>query len=144
MGSKDRHPLPGLSPGSKRGAVVTLLQRVVALAILGVVLAGCSSIQLRTATAPVSACDDALGSGRLVANAQTGLAFQAPSGEVLPVLWPYGYSARRGISSGIELIDEKGKVIAREGDFVTAGGGTGNDGLFAVCAGSVKVVAAPG
>lgn len=119
-----------------------MLQRIVALALLGVVLAGCA-VQLKTAPAPVSACDDALASGRLVANAQTGLAFEGSTGEVLPVLWPFGYSARRGVA-GIELLDSGGAVIAHEGDFVTAGGGTGNDGLFAVCPASVKVVPPPG
>lgn len=118
-----------------------MLQRIVALAILGVVLAGCT-VQLRTAPAAVQDCDLALGSGQLAANPQSGLGFKIASGEVLPVVWPYGYSARRGVS-GTELIDEKGAVVAREGDFVTAGGGTGNDG-FVVCAGSVKVVPAPG
>jgi hypothetical protein len=121
---------------------MTMLRRIVALAILGVVLAGCS-VQLRTAPAPMNACEDALGSGRLVANSQSGLAFQDSAGGVTPVLWPFGYAARRG-ATGVELLDEKGAVIAREGDFVTAGGGTGNDGFFAVCAGSVKVVPAPG
>lgn len=119
-----------------------MLRRIVALAFLGVVLAGCA-VQLRTAPAPVSACDDALASGRLVANAQSGLAFQDQAGGVTPVLWPFGYSARRGVG-GIELLDSGGAVIAREGDFVTAGGGTGNDGLFEVCPASLKVVPPPG
>lgn len=121
---------------------MTTLQRIVALALLGVVLAGCS-VQLRTAAAPVSACEDALASGRLVANGQTGLAFADPTGAVIPVLWPYGYSARRGVS-GVELLDSGNVVIAREGDYVQAGGGTGNDGLFAVCPASIKVVPPPG
>jgi hypothetical protein len=119
-----------------------MLRRILALVLLAMVLAGCS-VQLRTAPAPVSACDDALASGRLVANAQTGLAFEDQAGGVMLVLWPFGYSASRGVG-GIELRDAGGAVIAREGDFVTAGGGTGNDGLFAVCPASVKVVPPPG
>jgi hypothetical protein len=119
-----------------------MLQRIGALALLVVVVGGCS-VQLKTAAAPVQACEDALGSGRLVANAQSGLGFADPAGAATPILWPFGYSARRGVS-GLEILDETGVVVAREGDFVQAGGGTGNDGFFAVCAGSVQVVPAPG
>lgn len=121
---------------------MTRFRGLAALALLGVVLAGCT-VQLKTAPAPVTGCDDALASGRLVANAQTGLAFADADGAVMPVLWPFGYSARRGLA-GLELLDAGGAVVAREGDVVTAGGGTGNDGLFAVCAGSVKVLPPPG
>lgn len=117
-----------------------MLQRIGALALLVVVIAGCSPAALKVASVPQSACDDALGSGQLVTNAQSGLALST-AGQILPVLWPFGYSARRG-ATGLDLLDESGKVIAHEGDFVQAGGGTGNDGLFAVCAGSVKVVPA--
>ena len=118
-----------------------MLQRIVALAILGLVLAGCS-VQLKTGPAPISACDDALASGRLVSNAQSGLALEAIDRSIVPVLWPHGYTARRGLS-GIELLDSGGAVLAREGDFITAGGGTGNDGFFAACPASVKVVPPP-
>ena len=95
-----------------------MLQRILALALLGTVLAGCGTVQLRTAAAPISACDDALASGRLVSSAESGLALQATDGTIVPVLWPFGYTARRGVS-GIELIDNGGAVLAREGDFVT-------------------------
>jgi hypothetical protein len=134
-----------------------MFQRMCALALLGVTIAAIAAcapaqlgtapptgapVHLRTAPAAVNVCDDALGSGRLVANAQTGLAFSDATGATMPILWPFGYSARRE-GSGIALLDETGKVLAHEGDFVQAGGGTGNEGLFAVCAGSVKVVPAP-
>ena len=119
-----------------------MLQRMCALALLGATIAACTPVQLRTGPAAVNVCDDALGSGRLVANAQTGLAFVDATGATIPILWPFGYSARRE-GTGIVLVDETGKVIAHEGDFVQAGGGTGNEGLFAVCAGSVKVVPPP-
>lgn len=120
-----------------------LVQRTIALALLGGVLAGCGPVSLRTQAAPVSACDDALASGRLVAHGPSGLAFQGTDGSILPARWPFGYTARRGVS-GIELLDNAGAILAHEGDFVTAGGGTGNDGVFDVCPASVKLVAAPG
>lgn len=119
------------------------LQRTMALVFLGAVLAGCGPVSLRTQPAPVSVCDDALASGTLVSDGPSGLAFQGTDGAILPARWPFGYTARRGVS-GIELVDNGGTVLAHEGDFVTAGGGTGNDGVFDVCPASVKVVPAPG
>jgi len=134
-----------------------VLQRMWALALLGATIAAIAAcapaqlgtapatgapVQLRTAPAAVNVCDDALGSGRLVANAQTGLAFSDATGATIPILWPFGYSARRE-GSGIALLDKTGKVVAHEGDFVQAGGGSDGKGVFAVCAGSVKVVPPP-
>lgn len=117
--------------------------RLAALALIAVVLAACSPVQLRTAPAPVDACEDALGSGRLVTSQQSELALQGTTGEVFQVLWPFGYSARSA-GTGVELLDETGKVIAREGDFIQAGGGFGVNGVFGACAGSVRVVPVPG
>lgn len=117
--------------------------RLAALALIAVVLAACSPVQLRTAPGTVDACEDALGSGRLVTNQQSGLALQDTTGDVHPVLWPFGYSAQSG-ATGVELLDETGKVVAREGDFIQAGGGFGANGEFGVCAGSVTVVPPPG
>jgi hypothetical protein len=113
-------------------------RRFPALALAALMLAGCS-VQLRTAPAPVQGCDEALGSGRLVASTQSGLALADGSGRIMPVLWPFGYTARRD-ATGIALIGQKGEVLAKEGDFVQAAGGTGADGFFAVCDGTVRVV----
>ncbi len=121
-----------------------MLQRIVALALLGVVLAGCGSISLRTASAPVQGCDDALASGRLVMSAASGLALADTTGAVIEVLWPYGYSAKRQIAGGVALLDETGKVLAHEGDSISMGGGLGSNNLWGACAGSVTVVPKPG
>jgi hypothetical protein len=121
---------------------VKVVRQIGALALFVVLVAACSPVQLRTAAAAVQACDDALGSGRLVQSQLSGLALQDTTGQVIPVLWPFGYSARIG-AGGVELLDETGKVVAHEGDFVQAGGGTGNDGVFAVCAGSVRLIPPP-
>ena len=118
------------------------MPKILAITALAVVLSGCS-VQLRTAPAPVNGCDDALLSGRLVTSAQSGLAVVDSTGHVTEVLWPSGYSARRGIS-GIELVDEKGGVVAREGDFVEMGGGLGANDVWNACAGSVTVVPVQG
>jgi hypothetical protein len=111
---------------------------------LAIFIAGCSTLELRTAPARVDVCDDALASGRLVVDPETGLALSDATGRRTGVLWPYGYSARRDLTS-VALLDNTGhtaNVLAREGDFITISGGTGSDGLFAACAGSVQVVAA--
>jgi hypothetical protein len=76
----------------------------------------------------------------------SGLALADATGHVTEVLWPYGYSARRE-PTGVVLLDNTGHTanhLAREGDFISIAGGTGNDGVFAACAGSVMVVPPPG
>ena len=118
------------------------MPKIIGIAALAVLLCGCS-VQLKTAPAPVSVCDDALTSGRLVTSAQSGLALADSTGHVTEVLWPSGYSARRGVS-GIELVDEKGAVVAREGDFVEIGGGLGANDVWNACAGSITVVPVQG
>ena len=67
---------------------------------------------------------DALMQGTLARQAQTGLGIADPNGIVLPVQWPFGYSARMELSK-IVLVDEKGSVVAREGDEIQVGGGMG-------------------
>lgn len=123
---------------------MTLLQRGVALALLGVVLAGCgsSSISLQTAQAPSDACDQALLAGSLERQAQTGLGVGSSDLVVTPVQWPFGYSARKD-GQGIVLVDQAGKVVAREHDRVEVGGGLGNGNLWFAC-GGVKVVSNEG
>jgi hypothetical protein len=111
------------------------------LALMAIGVAGCS-VQLRTDTQPRDACEMALASGRLVADARSGLGLADTTGEVTPVIWPFGYSARRE-ASGVVLLDETGRAVAREGDHIEMGGGFGAD-AFAACAGSIKVVPAPG
>jgi hypothetical protein len=116
--------------------------KILAIAALAVVLSGCS-VQLRTAPAPVNGCDDALLSGRLVTSAQSGLAVVDSTGHVTEVLWPFGYTARRG-ASGVELVDDRGATVAREGDFVEMAGGLGANDVWGACPGSITVVPAQG
>lgn len=114
-----------------------------ALILLVVVLAGCSMVPLRTAPAPAAACDMALASGQLLINRPNGLALRAPNGDGILVLWPFGYSSR-GFVGSMELVHETGRVIPREGDFVEMAGGTGADGVFVACAGTIRLVPSPG
>jgi hypothetical protein len=112
------------------------------LAAMALLVAGCA-VQLRTAPAPVEVCNLALISVPHVTSAQSGLALVDSTGHVTEVLWPFGYTARRGVS-GVELVDEKGAVVAREGDFVEMGGGLGANDVWGACPGSVTVVPAQG
>ena len=118
------------------------MRQILGIAALVILLSGCS-VQLKTAPAPVDVCNLALISGRLVTSAQSGLALDDSTGHVTEVLWPFGYSARRG-TSGVELVDDKGAVVAHEGDFVEMGGGLGANEVWSACAGSVTVVPVQG
>jgi hypothetical protein len=109
------------------------------LALVAVLLAACST-QLRTATVESEACMLALTSGTLARHPETGLGIAGPEGTVQAVEWPFGYSAWTEVSQTV-LVDETGKVIAREGDQIEVGGGLGNgEQLWHAC-GGVQVVA---
>jgi photosystem II stability/assembly factor-like uncharacterized protein len=72
--------------------------------------------------------------GTLVADGRWGIGIRAEVvGGVIGVAWPHGYSARPG--PPIEVLDETGRVVAREGDAVTLPGGQDTDGLWRVCPG---------
>ena len=60
----------------------------------------------------------------LVASARSGLAVQriVGQGEIVEVIWPFGYSATRDTSGLISLHDASGKEIAREGDVIILAG----------------------
>jgi hypothetical protein len=45
------------------------------------------------------------------------------------LLWPDGYAARREADGSVSILDPTGKVVLREGDRFTAGGGPGPRGL---------------
>lgn len=113
-----------------------------ALALLAVAVAACSAAPASTAsptasssapanvairTAPVAnaLCMDALLSGTLARHAQTGLGVTGADGQQMPVEWPFRYSAR-GLGGRLVLVDDTGKIVAREGDRIQVGGGFGN------------------
>lgn len=60
--------------------------------------------------------------GELVADEVDGLAVLLDTGERVAVIWPHGYAAR--VNEGtLELMDETGETVAREGDHIEVGGG---------------------
>lgn len=101
------------------------------IAVAAMVLAGCTSAGIKTASQPSEACMMALLSGTLVEDPRSGLAVSDGQGNITPVEWPYGYSARNELST-IVLVDERGQAVAREGDQVQLGGGLGNE-LWHAC-----------
>ena len=79
-----------------------------------------------------AACMDALASGELVADARWGVALGQIDGPTIQVMWPAGYSARQ-VAGRIELLDERGSLVARVGDAVTIGGGFGAGNAWWAC-----------
>ena len=97
-----------------------------------------TEIQLLTEPQPSDACMDALATGTLVPDPTTGLAIASGNGERTTVMWPFGYTARL-VDNVIELYDDHGIFVAREGDVVSMGGGFGANNLFYACGGSVQL-----
>jgi hypothetical protein len=86
-------------------------------------------------------CPVAMASGQLVRSASWGLVLlEDGSGIVTRIIWPPGYSARGGAI--IEVLDEQGRVVAREEDHVALPGGYLGDREWNVCPG-LNPVASP-
>ena len=128
-----------------------------ALVLTNAVLAGCITmppagtlIAVQTQTpAPIidlgpSGCPAALLEGVLVADDDFGFVVEQADGLVSSVVWPHGYVARD--ADPRELLDGSGRVVARAGDYFSAGGGwlgqSDADG-FTPC-GRIEITAAGG
>ena len=99
-------------------------------------VAACSigpAVALKTAPAANNICMDALLGGTLARHPQTGLGVTSADGQSTAVEWPFGYTSRQE-GTKLALLDETGKVVAREGDQISVGGGFGND-LWHACGG---------
>jgi hypothetical protein len=114
-----------------------------AILVISLAIAACSSTAsatpgaptaqpfgLRTAAVQPQACMDALIVGKLVKHAQSGLGITSADGQQTAVEWPFRYSAWV-LNGRIVLLDETGKVVAREGDEITVGGGFGTQLWYA-------------
>lgn len=83
-----------------------------------------TAFSIRTPAQEPQACMEALMQGRLVRQAQTGLGIGDQSGLVYPVEWPFRFTARLE-GARVVLVDNRGAVVAREGDQISVGGGMG-------------------
>jgi hypothetical protein len=97
---------------------------------------------LRTAGFPaptldggLALCRTARAEGYLARDPETGLGLGAADGsQVRPIIWPYGYSARIEGNVAV-LVNERGDIVAREGDHLVLEGGFGLDDIFEACGG---------
>ena len=80
---------------------------------------------IRTPVVEPQACMEALMSGTLTRNPQSGRGIMSADRRPTAVEWPFGYSATIA-SNRVSLFDKAGKLVAREGDEITIGGGFGN------------------
>jgi hypothetical protein len=115
-----------------------MIGRLFVLAVLVAALGACAAgpappgelLPVPTQTPPPAialgpeACPLALLEGRLVRHEELGVAVQGdPNFPPTIVVWPHGWAAR-DVDGTRELLDADGRVVAREGDLVSAGGGS--------------------
>lgn len=106
------------------------------LPILAGVLAGCAPAPVGPVTLQTQperpVCEIARVAGVLVADPAYGLAYKEEEG-TRGVVWPNGYSARRGQDGVVALIDPAGRIVAREGDAIESGGYWQGDNVAFPC-----------
>ena len=74
---------------------------------------------------------EALMVGSLERTPASGLGIGTAEG-ITAVEWPFGYSAQV-VNAAVVLLDETGKVVAREHDRVHVGGGQGAGAVWFAC-----------
>ena len=135
---------------------IPMVRSIAPYLALALVLAACSAepsppadlVPVPTQTPPPpfdlepQACPAALLEGMLVRHDEAGLAVQGdPNFPATPVVWPHGWAAR-DVDGVRKLLDADGRVVGREGDFVSAGGGmNAPDTAFVPC-GSLEITPA--
>jgi hypothetical protein len=81
-----------------------------------------SRLEIQTATAASAICLLMAGHGVVAPNATSGIGFVDAEGSLQAVTWPFGWSGWRD-GDGVILMDEQGRLAARERDRVSWGGG---------------------
>jgi hypothetical protein len=144
VGGHSRTPREDASAYLRR---VKLRHRVARALIVSLVtiVAGCgfvgstpssnlTSVALRTwpSMSPSDACMQALATGPLVLDPVSGLGLANPSGQVIHVQWPFGYTARQD-AARLALVDPEGRIIAHVEDVISIGGGNIPDDTWIAC-----------
>jgi len=120
------------------------MRPLLTVTILGLIGTACSAaepsvgepmlVAIPTAEPPTgqNACMDALLTGRLVADEDTGVAIQAPDGSTIVVVWPHGWVAvdQDGART---LSNDHGEPVAQVGDQIAIGGGLGAGDRWYTC-----------
>jgi hypothetical protein len=119
---------PGGSPGA--APTGTPVAAPTASPAVGNTAPAGAQVLIKVPAVEPQACMDALLSGTLAVNNQTGLGVEN-GGEKMAVEWPFGYSARMELGV-VALVDETGKTVAKVGDTISVGGGFGNQ-LWHAC-----------
>lgn len=101
------------------------------------------TIDLWTASAAEPICASARMSGRLRPDPDSGLGVADDTGDVQPVRWPFGYTARLESGAAV-LVDPTGQIVAHEGHSIVLGGAALDDSAFYACTGIRELVALPG
>lgn len=116
-----------------RRELATLLAPVLAVLLVGCAPASIGPVTLQTQP-PRTVCEAARVGGVLVADPAYGLAYKVGGG-THGVVWPNGYSARRGQDGVVLLllIDPSGRVVAREGDAIESAGNWHGDNVAFPC-----------
>jgi hypothetical protein len=109
------------------------MQAGAAILLFAVFLTACTQpLPIQPDSPSAEACPAALLEGELLPDDADGFLVRHESGAVTAVVWPDGYSVRD--AEVRELLDPDGRVVARERQFVSLGGGmTADDSAFVVC-----------
>jgi len=120
----------------------TVLQAIAGI-VLGAAIVGCArlssaggdiGLQTQPSPSPGALCPMARLGGWLVPDEQYGLGLRdgKDGGTVRGVVWPFGYTARQA-TGGIELLDQTGHVVAREGDRIVMAGAADDNAVSWPC-----------
>lgn len=104
-----------------------LLAVIASLGVAGAALV----LAFALATAGPGGCPTALLEGTLVERDGTLAVASAFDGTVVGVRWPFGYGV--GEENGTLTLTRVFATVARAGDTVSMGGGSGDGGVFAAC-----------
>jgi hypothetical protein len=111
--------------------------RRLAVALFALAVTGCVAIE----TEPPSEGNECLlaeVSGVVAVDPEVGVGLRDDEGKIHRTLWPYGFTSYR-ILGGVTIVDDKGRVVAGEGDEIATAGFTDDFGVRHPC-GPIKIV----